>query len=813
MLVFLIALLSLFAPAAFCQAPQERPVPRFFSGSNDPGRCSEGDFYYRSDTHTLNVCGDHNNVRASASDATSNSITEIPILTSTIYANQQYNDSPQVLTHNPSTGFPIYVLSPGGASDNAGIKLVQCGDLNCSASHQTVTDLSTGLTHPQSMDYASVKAAEPGYIEVGYVDYSGDATNNGYHFIRFKISDGTWTNHLITAISSYESAFYVDAADSYRVHFVYSLATTGAASIAYCADSACASITADNPVPILSVDYVAQDVIKGHNGFPLVLSHRQGTSIAEIAACSDLACSSGAAHVVATDQGYSGTIAIRSDGMPVIGYITSGTTKSLAVARCTAVDASACETRSIVAVVSTGATASQILLNASNVPSIASADYVSVAKAYTCADASCSGAATLLVTITSAASCYVGMDFTGTTPLVLATSCDPTLPATLWYGINAVESAAAAYRLVNTPGGCAGSQFAQGVSNDGTANCAPLPARTFSTLATPGEINPVYVGGSNTGTYTAVGGSGHMLFVLGIPGCCQVTSSVTFSDGTNTYVTDNFQPIGSFSGEAIGHAFNITGGPLTITCTLAPNPAGCGVVVAEFSGMGSTTDGFAFSPYVANGVGPEITTTTNDLLISALNSSECYSGDNTHVALSPGWTQARALDVSGCGGFIIQYQTQQVPGTYEAKNVSPGPYQGQPHMFMGAFVGTFLPIKVIRAGDRDKAIAISQANLGVTLPSLPDASFPNGFSTEIIFDSTGTVTFTGTLDGVSNPTFASAKGAGMKLISTGSTWISDRGVTTGYTGTKVVTTCGSVAGGTPTGCSNVTNTYVNGVLQ
>lgn len=35
----------------------------------------------------------------------------------------------------------------------------------------------------------------------------------------------------------------------------------------------------------------------------------------------------------------------------------------------------------------------------------------------------------------------------------------------------------------------------------------------------------------------------------------------------------------------------------------------------------------------------------------------------------------------------------------------------------------------------------------------------------------------------------------------------------GYTGSKIVTTCTSVAGGVPTGCTNVTNSYINGILQ
>lgn len=85
MLIFLLALLSLFAPTAFGQAPQERPVPKFFVGSNDPGRCTEGDFYYRVDTHTLNVCGDHNNMRPSASDSSSGGVCVVSGTQSTGY--------------------------------------------------------------------------------------------------------------------------------------------------------------------------------------------------------------------------------------------------------------------------------------------------------------------------------------------------------------------------------------------------------------------------------------------------------------------------------------------------------------------------------------------------------------------------------------------------------------------------------------------------------------------------------------------------------------------------------------------------------
>lgn len=379
----------------------------------------------------------------------------VPVLTQTIYAGQSYNDSPQALTVNASTHFPIYIINPGGA-DNVGALLVQCASLACPTADQTVTDLSTGLSQPFAFDYTNVKQVEPGYIEVQYVDYASMAAQPGLRFIRFNIGAGTWTNNQIdTSVfqsDPYENAFYVDPTDSYRVHSVVT-ADSGAAII-YCAQAACSSITATNTLPLFTSDtnYV-QDVVKGASGFPQALSYNRRLSDGEISNCANLACSSGTAFVVATDFGYYGTLAVGTDGFPRIIYSTVDDAQMpaqqwAAFVACTTVTGSSCSAP--VRVVSTGIQGpsrfvGQLSLNSSNIPSFSEmgsrdAGTSSRFGGWTCTNAACGGA-TEIVSIGSGPSDYYGayLRFSGTTPVFLATANDASLPAQLWYGQNITQ--------------------------------------------------------------------------------------------------------------------------------------------------------------------------------------------------------------------------------------------------------------------------------------------------------------------------------------------------------------------------------------
>lgn len=66
MLLVVALLLSLLAPATLAQGAPQEQTPKFYSGTQDPGRCHEGDMYYRTDTHILSVCGASNDMRVAS---------------------------------------------------------------------------------------------------------------------------------------------------------------------------------------------------------------------------------------------------------------------------------------------------------------------------------------------------------------------------------------------------------------------------------------------------------------------------------------------------------------------------------------------------------------------------------------------------------------------------------------------------------------------------------------------------------------------------------------------------------------------------
>lgn len=383
---------------------------------------------------------------------TLDSTASVPVLTQMTFAGQAYNDSPQALTVNASTGFPIFVINPGGnnCSDNANCQtknpvwLVQCGDLPCTPGSRTATNLMSTVTMGVfNPDYTSVKQVEPGYIEVQFTDYSGDMTNRGLRFIRFKIADSTWTNNRVDDPMAgdgsyiYENAFYIDATDSYRVHSAWGDHST--VWVSYCGQSACSSVVFNDALGTQS--NVPQDIVKGANGFPQLLA--SGANTARITTCPNIDCSGqdpSWSHVVAMDYSYYGTLELKANGTPDILYSASGGGNTEFV-NCTITTGSTCSAPVVLA--SSDSDPGQLVLR-SDVPSFAlgglSENYVN-AGAYSCPNSTCTGDLIPLIVISTQpeGSYTTSIAFSGSTPIVFTTSNDPTLPAQLWYGQNVTQ--------------------------------------------------------------------------------------------------------------------------------------------------------------------------------------------------------------------------------------------------------------------------------------------------------------------------------------------------------------------------------------
>ncbi len=221
----------------------------------------------------------------------------------------------------------------------------------------------------------------------------------------------------------------------------------------------------------------------------------------------------------------------------------------------------------------------------------------------------------------------------------------------------------------NTPGGPCTNQFARSIDSSGRPTCATVANTDLANSSVTVGGVPCTLGGScvpgttvggfqvgQAQTINSAGGvtasaaytptTGNTLIVF-CPymafGSTQPTS-ITVTDGTNTYVQDSNYfatgDIGSggtrYPAFSIFRSSNVTGGSFTITCTLAPGGynAVLGIYVTEWTGIATSSplDGTANATItsVVGGTDSGALTTTNgtDLLLGiyVLPSSGTFTG-------------------------------------------------------------------------------------------------------------------------------------------------------------------------------------------
>lgn len=114
--------------------------------------------------------------------------------------------------------------------------------------------------------------------------------------------------------------------------------SAGALKVAQCSNSACTgtatTTTVDDPDHIVGAD---SDIAIGADGNPVISYWDQTAAALRVAKCVDAACSSPAIVTLVDDRansvGYYTSIAVGTDGMPVVSYL-DGTAGALMVARC-----------------------------------------------------------------------------------------------------------------------------------------------------------------------------------------------------------------------------------------------------------------------------------------------------------------------------------------------------------------------------------------------------------------------------------------------------------------------------------------------
>ena len=218
------------------------------------------------------------------------------------------------------------------------LMVAKCNDTACSGGNETITTVDdppnlVGL-------YTSIAIGTDGLPVISYYDSTADALkvakcndaacSGGDETISF-VDDPVNNVGYFTSIAI--------GTDGLPVISYYDV-TAGALKVAKCNDAACsggneAITTVDDPVN--DVGYFTSTAI-GTDGFP-VISYTDFTAGAlKVAKCNDAVCSGGNETITTVDDpvndvGYSTSIAIGIDGLPVISYYDD-TAYALKVAKC-----------------------------------------------------------------------------------------------------------------------------------------------------------------------------------------------------------------------------------------------------------------------------------------------------------------------------------------------------------------------------------------------------------------------------------------------------------------------------------------------
>ena len=286
------------------------------------------------------------------------------------------------------------------------LKVAKCNDVACAGGNETITTVDDPVNSVGS--HTSIAIGTDGYPVISYYDSIADALkvakcndaacSGGDETISF-VDDpvnnvGYWTSIAIgkdglPVISYYDS-------------------TAFALKVAKCNDAACSGgnetiTTVDDPTN--SVGQCTSIAI-GNDGYP-VISYRDAVSASlKIAKCNDVACTGGNETITTVDNpannvGWYTSIAIGTDGLPVISY-RDATGASLKVAKCN--DAACAGGDETITIVDDPANSvgwyTSIAIGSDGLPVISYKDSTAGAlKVAKCNDAACAGGDETITTV------------------------------------------------------------------------------------------------------------------------------------------------------------------------------------------------------------------------------------------------------------------------------------------------------------------------------------------------------------------------------------------------------------------------------
>ncbi|MBI2590935.1 MAG: tail fiber domain-containing protein [Candidatus Blackburnbacteria bacterium] len=227
-------------------------------------------------------------------------------------------------------GYPVIAYHDGGTG---ALSVYKCSNTSCSTGSTATVD--SGQSAGQ---YASITIGTDGLPVISYYD----GTNFDLKIVKCgnaSCSSGNTTNTIdSTGDVGIQSSIAIGT-DGYPV-ISYNDSTNGDLKVIKCADILCAPATnTTNSVDTTGNTGYQTSIAIGTDGYPVISYLDGGNGDLKVAKCGDSSCTPGSATISTPDtiDGTNSSIAIGKDGLPVISYIASG----LKVYKCSNVSCSA----------------------------------------------------------------------------------------------------------------------------------------------------------------------------------------------------------------------------------------------------------------------------------------------------------------------------------------------------------------------------------------------------------------------------------------------------------------------------------------
>jgi len=226
-------------------------------------------------------------------------------------------------------GFPV--ISYGAGSPDFDLMVVHCTNTSCSTSEAPTAVDSTGSVGADS----SIIIGTDGFPVISYIN-QGNSDLKVVHCTNTSCSASEAPTIVDPSVGSTDIFSSITiGTDGFPV-ISYRDGSTGDLQVVHCTNTSCSSSTIT--IVDSAVDVGATSITIGTDGFPMISYHDQTNQALKVVHCTNISCSTSDTPTIldnTADNGDESSIAIGTDGLPVISYYNGPGSNDLKVAKCT----------------------------------------------------------------------------------------------------------------------------------------------------------------------------------------------------------------------------------------------------------------------------------------------------------------------------------------------------------------------------------------------------------------------------------------------------------------------------------------------